>query len=146
MDLLYVVSQIRERDWHELSCVTDLDKYGFAATVWQSRSNGVSFIALADDGEPVAAFGSRRMFGSRQSLWFFATDRWDEVRLGVTKFAIKTLIPYLFSNGMTHGECLSLSAYPQIHKWLKLLGGKEGDELRDWGKNGENFKRFIWRK
>ena len=144
--LLYLVRNMRERDRHEIFCTTDETEEDLAARIWSLRERGVSFVAYTADGIPAGAFGAYRAYGGVFSLWMFGTDRWPEVRLGVTRFGIKEVIPFLFNNlGMTLGQCNSLADYPEIHKWLKLLGAQEDCVLHRIGKNGEDFRRFIWK-
>ncbi len=144
--LLYLVRNMRTRDWLEIAAGTDESPEDLAVRIWQSRHRGVAFIAYTSDGVPAGVFGAYRTHGSVYSMWMFGTTRWDEVRLGVTRFGIKKVIPFLFNElGMTLGQCESLADYPEIHKWLRLLGATEDCVLTARGKNGEDFKRFIWR-
>ncbi len=141
--LRHIIRNLRKRDADEVFAMSDADADGIADQLFQRRDSGVAWIAWVHN-EPVAAFGAYRTHGAHYGLWMIATESWPKVRLGVTRFGVKLLIPFLFDNGMKVGNCLSLSDYPQMHKWIRMIGGVEDCDLKMFGKNGENFKRFIW--
>jgi hypothetical protein len=84
-DLLYVADNMR-----------DIDKKEVYATRWDENpatlvdsilSNGrFGWVAGGEDGIPIAAFGAVPMWPGVWQVWMFATDRWPEVSVGVTKF------------------------------------------------------------
>jgi hypothetical protein len=144
--ILYIARNMRDRDFREIMATNDDESpEAFAIRVFSGRTTGLGFIGYTADGIPAGAFGSYRMWGDVYSMWMFGTKRWPEVRLGMTRFAVKHAIPAMFNEfGMKIGQCLSLSDYPEIHKWLRLLGAQEDCKLTKWGKNRESFTRFIW--
>ena len=144
--ILYIARNMRERDRHEImATTTDERPESLAIKVFSGRSTGLGFVGYTADGFPAGAFGAYEMWDGVYSMWMFGTERWPEVRLSMTRFGIKHVIPALFRDyGMKVGQCLSLSNYPEIHKWLKMLGAREDCRLQRWAKNGEDFTRFIW--
>jgi hypothetical protein len=145
--LAYIVRNMRERDREEIFATrhsADMDE--FVLHIFNQRYTGVAAIGYADDHTPVAAYGIYQAWGGVHWMWMFATDRWPEVMLGMTRYAKRQAIPHAFKHGMTLGQCFSLAGYDQIHRWIRMLGGVEDCRLTKWGKNGEDFVRFIWKR
>jgi hypothetical protein len=144
--LLHIAQNMRIRDREEIFCTVGATVNGFVDNLYEMRDTGVSGMACADDGEPIAAAGAYHAWGDMYNLWFFATSRWDEVQLGVTRFIKKKALPIIFDvMGARCCQCFSLDGYEEIHRWIEILGGERDCRLTNWGKNGENFVRFVWR-
>lgn len=144
--LIHICSNLRKSDKEEIFATTDdVSPEELAYAIFSRRDSGVAWIAYSKSGEPVAAFGAYRQYGSLWSLWMMATDNWKEVARSVTKFGIKFVIPFLVERmGMKHGHCISSADNQTAHRWIARMGGVPDSGLTHWGKNGEDFIRFIW--
>jgi hypothetical protein len=130
------------------------DKNEVFATRWTEKGDDLAFaimscgnfgwIACADDHTPVSAFGAVPMWNGVWSVWMFATDRWPEVSLSVTRFIKKIMTPALEEAGYHRAECKSLAANTASHRWLEMLGASKESEIINYGRNGETFYTFSW--
>lgn len=144
--LIYICSNLRQSDKDEVFATRDdTSPEELACSIFSRRDSGVAWIAYSKTGVPVAAFGAYRQCGSLWGLWMMATNDWKEVARGVTKFGIKFVMPFLFERmGMKYGHCISSADNQAAHRWIARLGGHPDSGLTHWGKNGEDFIRFIW--
>jgi hypothetical protein len=130
------------------------DKNEVFATRWTENGDDLAdailshgdfgWIACADDGTPVSAFGAVPLWNGVWSVWMFATDRWPEVSLSVTRFIKKIMTPALEEVGYHRAECKSLAENKTSHRWLELLGASKESEAVNFGRNGETFYTFSW--
>ena len=145
--LMFVCNRLRDADREEIFCTKDdSDAENLACSIFSARDRGLAWVAYSGStGNPTCAFGAYRQYGDVWSLWMMATDEWKSVHKTVTKFGIKFVIPYLVQKmGMKVGHCLSSSENHTAHRWIARLGGYPEAILTNWGKNGEDFVRFIW--
>jgi len=141
----HVAANMRQRDKDEIYATRwSEDPEALAQSVVSCKP--FAFVACADDDEPVCVFGVYEMWPGVFSVFMFATDRWDEVSLSVTRYAMKTMIPCVMSEGFVRAECRSLSTHEQAHRWLEMLGAYKESEHRCFGKNGETFFTYSWTK
>jgi hypothetical protein len=141
----HVTENMRAKDREEIYATRWADdSEDLAQSVIACRPMG--FVAAADDGEAVAVFGVHQMWPGVYSVFMFATDRWQDVSLSVTKFALRIMIPSVMSDGFVRAECRSLSTHDQAHRWLEMLGAYKESEHRCYGKNGETFFTYSWTK
>lgn len=103
-------------------------------------------IAVGEDGVAAAAVGAAEMWPGVWSVWMFATDAWPRHYLRVTAFIRRQLIPALLAAGARRAECASLASYHSAHRWLTYLGARPEAYLTAYGKNGEDFILFCWRR
>lgn len=130
------------------------DKNEVFATRWTENGDDLAeailsygdfgWVAYADDGTPVSAFGAVPLWNGVWSVWMFATDRWPEVSISVTRFIKKIMTPALEEAGYHRAECRSLAANTTSHRWLEMLGASKESELINYGRNGETFFTFSW--
>lgn len=142
-DVHWVASRMRKRDREEIF-----------ATRWDDSTDGLvddimrggefGFVAGSDDGVPIAAFGAVPVWPGVWEMWMFATDRWPEVAMEVTRFGRDTFFPGLEAAGYHRLQCRSLSTHKVAHRWLKHLGAYKESELPNYGRNGETFHLFCW--
>lgn len=140
-DLLYVADNMREWDRREVF-----------ATRWDDDASGLcdaiiaggEFGWVAGQDLPVAAFGAIPTWQGNWQVWMFATDRWPEVALGVTRFIKKVMIPALEESGCHRAECRSMEGHDVAHRWLESLGADKESELPHYGRNGETFYLYRW--
>jgi hypothetical protein len=72
-----------------------------------------------------------------------ATQRFSEVWLGSTKWALRVFVPFLRKLGVHRVECHSLDSHTDAHRWMRALGGHVEAPAPKFGKNGETFFRFV---
>jgi hypothetical protein len=141
----HVTARMRQADKDEIYATRwDDDPERLAKTVVSFDPTG--FVVLADDGEPVSVFGVYQMWPGVFSVFMFATDRWNEVSVGMTKFVMRDMIPSVMSGAFVRAECRSLSTHTQAHRWLEMLGAYKESEQLCFGKNGETFFTYVWTK
>lgn len=144
-DCLYVARNMREEDREEIAAIRwdEADPENIALDC--EKSNLFSYIAYVDD-EPVAVLGARGLGPGVMSIFMFATDRFSEVGLGITKWAKRVYVPFLKDAGVHRAECHTLSTHADSHKWLRFLGAKHEARVPAFGKNRESFDRYaaVW--
>lgn len=103
-------------------------------------------VAAARDGAPVAAAGAVEGWPGVWQVWMFATPRWPEVALGMTRWALRSLGPALLAAGAHRAECRSLAGNEAAQRWLVALGAVAEARHDEYGKNRESFITFAWRR
>jgi hypothetical protein len=145
--LLYVVRHMRARDRDEICALIEGSDEEIALWIWKAAQTGRGWVAFGEDMMPVAVFGAWHRHAKAFTFFSFATPQWQEVCLPVTRFIRNAVLPTAFGEDlMEFGDCYALSDYPRIHRWIELLGGKADCRLTSYGKNGEDFTRFVWTK
>lgn len=144
-DLLYIADNMR-----------DMDRKEVFATRWEDDSEKLvdvimscgdfGWVVAADDGMPVAAFGAIPTWNGVWQVWMFATDRWNEVALSVTRFIKRIMIPSIVEAGWHRAECRSADGHSVAHRWLEMLGASREHTLHYFGKDGETFHLYSWTK
>lgn len=104
----------------------------------------MSWMALLDD-EPVAAIGATPLWPRCWSVWAFGTDKWDNVVLTLTKHVSRFMFPAITAIGL-RAQCFTLSTHTQAHRWLEFCGMDREATLPNFGKNGETFYLYAWRR
>lgn len=138
----YVAVNMRQRDKDEIFATSWTDSpFDLAENV--IGLGGVKYLACAGD-EPVACFGAAPNHPGVVNVWLFGTPSFPRVLPDVTRFIIRAMVPLLVDQGVHRAHCLSLATYPEIHKWLRLLGAREEGVKARYGKNQEDFVEFVW--
>lgn len=140
-DLLYVADNMRDWDRREVFATRWDDN---AAELVDMIMAGGEFGWVAGEDQPIAAFGAVPTWQGNWQVWMFATDRWPEVALGVTRFIKKVMIPALEEAGCHRAECRSMEGHEVAHRWLESLGADKESELPNYGRNGETFYLYRW--
>lgn len=141
-DLVHVVRNMR-----------DLDKEEIWPLLWtQSPENfalgtlaagGWRFIALSG-GVPVAAWGATETKPAFWSVWMFATDRWPEVSLTVTRHIRNDMMRDLIASGANRADCWSMEGHDVAHRWLEALGARREATLEDYGSERKMYHCYSW--
>ena len=138
-----VLYNLREADRRELGATLwRLDSGGLALASAQTR---LGFVALADDGAPVAVAGAQEIWPGVFQVGLFATPRWPEVAGGVTRALRRDLGPAVIASGAHRAHAFSHAANEESHRWLLRLGARCEARLAGWGRGGEDFLLFTWR-
>jgi len=95
---------------------------------------------------PVAVLAAGELWPGVWQLGLFATPRWPEVGRGVTRFARRWLKPRLLALGAHRAQAFSIADHDEAQRWMLRLGAHCEATLAGWGKGGEDFKVFVWRR
>ena len=138
-----VALTMRERDFAELSAVSQADTREELAELLADRYGCRPDVVCGSiNGDLVCVGGAIETRPRVVSLLFFATDRFPEIGLQVTR-VIRRLFDRFEDVGVHRIEAVTLSGYDSIHRWLHILGlERETNELINYGKNGEKFYQF----
>lgn len=102
---------------------------------------------LADEQvAPIMAVGAIEIWPGVWSVWAFATDCFGEIAIGATRYVRRQMIPALLERGAHRAECRSAASHLAAHRWLELLGARIESRHAGFGKGGEDFVSFVWRR
>jgi len=144
-DVRRVAGQMRGSDVREflaLSAASDRD--GLVQSLLDRYGGHPDAIAVRAADEPVCIGAGIEARPNVVTLLFFATDRFPEVAIAVTRFITRELFPRYRAAGVHRVEAVSIDGYDEAHRWIGLLGLKHEAVLRGFGKNGETFHQFAW--
>lgn len=141
--LLYVADNMREIDKKEVFATMWGDNPSDLAETIVSK-DGFGWIASGNDNLPIAAFGAIACWPGVWQVWMFATDRWPEVAMDVTRFIRRIMIPAIKSTDWIRAECRSIDGHHVAHRWLESLGAKREASLAMFGKGGDTFHVYSW--
>lgn len=141
----HVAEHIRDKDAEEFLAVMHLDTRDqlIESLVERYADHPHGFCFLHDDWEPVGFVAMIFARPNVATLSFFATDRFPEIAIGVTRFATRQLFPTYMAEGVHRIECASIEGYEHAHRWIQMLGMNEEGRFPGWGKNGEAFHQFA---
>ncbi len=137
-----VLADLRPADRAELAAT--LWEFDPAAIVEASAAARFGFVALAGDGQPVAACGAAELWPGCYQVGLFATTRWPEVAAAVTRRIRRDLIPALLAAGARRAQAMSDARHAEAHRWLRRLGARCEARLTAFGTGGEDFLLFAW--
>lgn len=141
-----VAMRMRERDFEEISALMSADTREAVAEALTERYGGRDdILAVSKAGEAVCIGALVETRPNVVSALFFATERFPEVALPLTRFIRRELFPRFKAAGIHRIEASSLCDYRQMHRWLRVLGlSQETPPLAGFGKRGESFVQFAW--
>lgn len=141
----HIAENIREKDEAEFLAVMhhDTRRELIDNLVERYTDHPHGFCFLHDDWEPVGLVAMVFARPNVATLTFFATDRFPEIAIGVTRFATRNLFPKYMAAGVHRIECASIAGYEHAHRWIQMLGMDEEGRFPGWGKNGETFHQFA---
>lgn len=146
--ILYICRNMRYDDYKEIFCTTDATSpEEFAMQILSLVRAGIlhGHIASLDD-EPVSIIGVSRMWGGVVNVWMFATNKFNLIKIALTKFVKRIFIPIFVKEArITRAQCFSMVGHTAAHSWLRVLGAESEGVAKGYGKNGEDFTLFSWR-
>lgn len=141
----HIAERMRAKDAEEFLAVSHADTRAELTEAlidrYAGHPHGICF--LHDDFEPVAIVAMVFARPNVATLMFFATDRFREIAISVTRFATRSLFPCYFNAGVHRIECASIDGYEHAHRWIQMLGLDDEGRFPGWGKNGEAFRQFA---
>lgn len=140
-----IALNMRDKDFAEFSAVSFEDtRDGLADTLARlyGERNDVT-VCSTDDGEPVCVGATVMARPNVVTLMFFATARFPEIALPVTRYIRRYLFPRLEKAGVHRIEAVSMAGYDEAHAWIRTLGlEQETKAMHGYGKGGEAFIQF----
>lgn len=144
-DVRFVAANMRAKDVSEFLALTHapdrraleeslLDRYG---------GHPLMVVAKADD-VPVAVGGGVELRPNVATLVMFATDRFPDVALGLTRFVARNLFVRYRGAGVHRIEAVSMDGHIAAHRWIRTLGLHREAVLPGYGRGGETFHQFAW--
>lgn len=143
-----VAANMRERDYEEIVSMTACDSREALALYLAERhkDHGRSFVFGLDDGVPIAVLSLAEQWPGVWSMGLFATDSFQQIGLSLTKLIVRGIIPALDEEKAHRVECVSIEGYTQVHRWLEALGLDREGVLRNYGRDGQDYVIFAWRR
>jgi len=139
-----VLYNLRAADRREIEAT--VHRFDSAALARATCGCRLGFVAAADDLTPVAALAACELWPGVWQLGLFATPRWPEVGRSVTRFARRWLGSRLDALGAHRAQAFSIAGHEEAQRWMLRLGARCEATLAGWGKGGEDFKVFVWRR
>lgn len=143
MALTYIARNLRERDAAEVLATSVTDPDSLAVETFQAGP--FQWVAW-DRDTPVASIGARCLWAGVWGVWAFGTDLWPRVVLSLTRHVRRVMIPSLLENGVHRAQCAALASHEDARRWLSSLGAKPEATLRGFGRGGEDFVIYAWRR
>ena len=141
-DVVYVARNMRALDAEEIWPVT-IAKTPETLALGAVSGGGYRFV-VGSGVVPVATWGASPTRPGVVSVWMFATDRWPEVALTVTRHIRRELMPALIEAGYVRAECWSHANHHVAHKWLEILGAIKEATVEDYGPNRVPYHCYSW--
>jgi hypothetical protein len=74
----------------------------------------------------------------------FATDRWPDVALSVTRHIRRVMMPEMIDAGANRADCWSMDGHDVAHRWLEVLGARREATLDDYGPTRKKYHCYSW--
>lgn len=144
--LLHIVEHLRPDDLSAIIATSD-DGTPIEWANEVTDAHGQQFIALADDGEPVAAFGFiSTLVRHVMSTWFVATPRISDIGLSLHRFAIRSH-KAMAGDGVRRFETQNPFEFARPgcvqRRWLDRLGYHPEGVHRGRGAQGQDMISFA---
>lgn len=145
-DVSYILSNLSPADAEEIWCQA-APEMGPAELAAGCVMFGHSFVAYLD-GVPAMAFGTTPMTaaGNVLSGWAFGTKRSRVCMRAVMRFCRRSLMPDWLRAGVTRIEARSIATHTVAHRWLEATGAVKEADIPEYGRNGEGFVLYVWRR
>lgn len=142
--LLYITRRLRPRDREEIFANRWADDPDQLA---MDTFNAGDFQWIAyKDTIPVASIGAAPLWPGVWSVWAYGTDGWPRVVLALTKHVRRFMIPGLLNAGAKRAHCFALETHDDARRWLTALGAEAEAVLDNYGKDGQAFVCYSWRR
>lgn len=95
---------------------------------------------------PVASIGAVPVWPGVWTVWAYGTDEWPRVVRLLTRHVRRFMIPALMNAGAHRAHCYALRDNEDACRWLGYLGARMDAVLDNFGKNGQTFVIYSWRR
>lgn len=136
---------MREADRREIYPLRPHDSWHMLALeAWHALGlNGRGVICWLD-GRPAAVIGFCEL---RPNVWdavSFGSARYRECGVALMREGRRMAREILVDLGANRLQADSIVGNREAHKFIRALGGKPEVVLRQYGKGGEDYQRFVW--
>lgn len=139
-----VAKRMRAADAREIyACRWTADPLTIASTVVEQARFG--FVAWTAGG-PAAVVACAEHWPGFYQVAMFATDDWPDVATITSRAARRWIKPAMLAAGGRRAEARSHAAHSEAHRWLTWLGFVAESRMPEFGRNGEEFILFVWRR
>lgn len=105
---------------------------------------GPIFWVAGKGPDPIAAFGCAPMWNGVWSMWLFATDKFGQIGISVTKLVTRTIVPMMIEAGAHRLEARSMEGHTDAQRWLEVIGAKREGTLKAYGRDRQDFHVYAW--
>lgn len=141
----YICLNMREDDKREILAMRPHDSQVMLA--WEAyhmiRNNGRGRIAW-HDGRPAALAAFTEAWPGHWNVWMFGTKDFRAAAVPLIRWIRDEAREILSVCKGLRLECDSIADHDEAHKMIRALGGKAESEMRNYGKGGETFIKFVW--
>jgi hypothetical protein len=141
-DVVFIARRMRALDAEEILPLIQTGKPEDLAA-GMVAAGGIATVALSD-GVPVAAYGAYLGRPQIWTVWMFATDRWPEVALSVTRDIRRSMMPAMLDGDAVRADCWSMEGHDMAHRWLEVLGAVREATVEDYGPTRKSFHCYSW--
>lgn len=143
-DVLHVAERMRPEDRREIFGTRWTDSNEDLARDVM-RCGAFCWVAWTNDW-PVAVFGAFPLHPGVWTVFLFATDDFRKIAFSLTKYVRRVMIPSLVKTGAHRAECRSIEGHTDAQRWLGMLGAKPEGFEAGYGRNGENYIKYVWNR
>jgi hypothetical protein len=142
-----MMTNLREKDRAEVYALLAYENdYRFAFESAAAISNLGRGALFWVDGKPTALGAFTEHWPGVWNVWMIGTEDFDHCVMPLMRWVRTTAREILDDVGGHRLQCESMSTYKDAHKMIRALGGIEESVMRGRGKNGEDYKMFVWLK
>lgn len=143
--LEFIILNMRQRDKDEIYALRPHDNPLQLAMEahHQIKNTGRGRIAWWK-GKPAACLAFTEDWPGVWSVWMFGTDDFKNVAIDLLRAARKEAVDILKVCAGHRIHCDARSDYKEAHKLIRAAGGREEVTFPAYGKNGEDYTRFVW--
>ena len=145
LEVSYICSNMRSKDREEIMNLRQHDnEYQLAWEIWYMVANKGRGRVSWVNGRP-AVFGSfTEMHNGVWEIGFFGTDDLKKGMVPMMRWLRQEAKSLLSDVGGHRLHCDSRWDYDDAHKLITTLGGKQESVMRNYGKDGSDYIRFVW--
>lgn len=146
-DVRHVAENMRESDEREFLAVNWVQTRAelVEGLVRRYAKAPEAIVARDNAHQPIAIGALIEQRPNVATLLFFATDRFPEIAVPLTRFIRRRLFPAHQRAGVHRIECAAADR-EDVRRWLEALGLSHEAEMRGYGKAGETFHQYAWVK
>lgn len=140
----YVAENMQAADANEIYALRPNDD---PESVVQQVLRGVGYGWVLGHGtQPCTVIGIEPMWPGVWAAWMFSTANMQRAGRAVTKLARRVILPVWAEEGGHRLECWSHDQHTVAHRWLEALGARPEQTANGYGKGGETFLCYAWRR
>jgi RimJ/RimL family protein N-acetyltransferase len=143
--LTHIVQNLRPRDDEEIFALRWNDNRDEFVRDYLPLM-GATCVIWERDGVPVSCQGIVCIRPRVWEVFGFGTACWPSVILSMTRYATRAIMPSLLRVGFHRAECRALAVHEDSRRWIEFLGAHEEGVLKGYGRGGEDFVSYVWRR